>query len=392
MEGCRLSILIPTRNRQKYAENCVSTILGFNKENYEIIIQDNSDDNSLGNSPVIDGSERVRYFYTPGAVSFCDNFSKALEHACGEYCIYIGDDDCVLPYIFEIVEIASAQGIKAVRYSENVTYMWPKATKDSDNGRLVIRDTVPSIKRVSTGNAVSRMINEGYYDYQKYNFPFVYHGIVKRSVFEQIRERTGHYFGGLTPDIYAAVSLSFYIDEFLYVDFPFSLPGICPKSGAADGLTGRHNGDLSQAPHFRGHESYVWDERIPYVYSVQTIWAETAFKAMEENGYSPSLTKSNYYKYVVCLIEGNPEAKEKYIQFYTDRYPSSAGIRAAFKLSVSLRRARRFFFRGFRFAKGLFIGRYPYNGVENIERAVDLAVAHLEKKGSFNKIIQKIKG
>ena len=40
-------------------------------------------------------------------------------------------------------------------------------------------------------------------------------------------------------------------------------------------------GKLEDAPHFRGHESYEWDSRIPKFYSVETIWGDSALAAVK---------------------------------------------------------------------------------------------------------------
>ena len=114
--------------------------------------------------------------------------------------------------------------------------------------------------------------------------PRLYHGIVRRSCLDVIKEKTGAYFNGLTPDIYNAVALSLVSPKTVVADFPITVSGMCPKSGSADSATGRHTGNLADAPHFRGHDSYTWDEKIPAIYSVESIWAETVVHALRDFG------------------------------------------------------------------------------------------------------------
>ena len=45
-----LSIVIPTKNRQKYALSIIQTILSIKDYALELVIQDNSDTNELENS------------------------------------------------------------------------------------------------------------------------------------------------------------------------------------------------------------------------------------------------------------------------------------------------------------------------------------------------------
>ena len=58
-----LSILIPTRNRQKYCIGAIKEILSIGSERIEICVQDNSDDNSLEYEIKAIGSSSVIYNY-----------------------------------------------------------------------------------------------------------------------------------------------------------------------------------------------------------------------------------------------------------------------------------------------------------------------------------------
>ena len=66
------------------------------------------------------------------------------------------------------------------------------------------------------------------------------------------------------------------------MNYPITVSGICPTSGSADSATGRHTGKLEDAPHFRGHASYEWDNKAPAIYSVESIWGETVLKALKD--------------------------------------------------------------------------------------------------------------
>ncbi|MEG2541541.1 MAG: glycosyltransferase, partial [Clostridia bacterium] len=92
-----LSIIIPTKNRQEYCIAAIKHICELSvRTDFEIVIQDNSDDDSLRQAVASIGDKRVIYNYHGGVLSFVDNFSEGFEHSCGEYVCYIGDDDTVL--------------------------------------------------------------------------------------------------------------------------------------------------------------------------------------------------------------------------------------------------------------------------------------------------------
>lgn len=382
----KLSIIIPTKNRQKYALDCVKTIVNFKNNDFEIIVQDNSDNNSL--ETMLDNSikdSRLKYFYNETCLSFCANFEEAVEHSTGDYICIIGDDDCILPEIIDLTNVLREKDISAAVFPTCYSYYWPQAI-NNNAGKLVIRIKTGFIKEVNTKSALDNMLNKGNYDYQQYNFPKIYHGIVKREKFDLVKEKTGHYFGGLTPDIYSAVSLSFYIDKYIYINLPFTLPGICATSGSADSLTGRHRGDLADAPHFRGHDNYIWEKDIPYIYSVDTIWSETVFKAIRENGGHVCLTDEQYFNFLVYIIKNNAVFKKELIKLYEER----THTKAIFKFNNALLKLkiRYFLKKGFSFIKQYIRGRYTHKNVIDMESALEI-IQQLTLP--YNRLLNQIK-
>ena len=73
---------------------------------------------------------------------------------------------------------------------------------------------------------------------------------MKKECLEEIRTKTGRYFNGLSPDIYSVVALSLVSKNNVFIDYPFTISGICKTSGSADSATGRHTGKWEDAPHF----------------------------------------------------------------------------------------------------------------------------------------------
>lgn len=389
MYEAKLSIIIPTKNRQQYAYKCILTLLNFKHTGFEIVVQDNSDDPSLKEmlGDLIDGV-KLKYAYSNECLSFCSNFEKSVELSNGDYLIVIGDDDCVFPAIVDLTDVMREKNIEAAVFDTHTTYIWPNAVSEK-GGKLVVRKRREYIKKISTSSALSSMISVGNYDYQQYPFPKIYHGIIKREKFDIVKSKTGHYFGGLTPDIYSAVALSYFIDKILYINVPFTLPGTCAKSGSADSLTGRHTGELKYAPHFRGHDNYEWDVAIPYVYTVDTIWAETAFKAIKECGEAVDLSDEEYFALLVHIVKRSTMFKERMAELYATR--ANIGEREAAKLlERSAKKLSRssFIKKGWNFGVQVLRGRYVYSDVEDIESALSLAEKDIK---NHQKIITKIR-
>lgn len=280
-----LSIVVPTKNRQKYCLATVKQILNLRLDNIEIIIQDNSDENLLQSYIKCLHASNIIYNYTSDVLSFVDNFTKALMLASGDYVCMIGDDDGVLPNIYDVAINAKEKGYDAVIPSLNVVYMWPSTqpiVKNDEDGYLMLASMNRGEKVVENiKNNLIQLLKNGGQNYQQLDIPRLYHGIVSKKALEEVYSVTGKYFDGLTPDIYMATALCFTCHIVCKLNYPVTISGICPKSGSADSATGRHTGKLEDAPHFKGHSTYVWDDIIPSIYSVESIWAETILHALQ---------------------------------------------------------------------------------------------------------------
>lgn len=277
-----LSILIPTRNRLEYLEKCVPQCLGACSNHVQIIVHDNSDIEWGESEKYKREYTNFEYYHVTETLSFVDNFSKALEYAKGKFCCFIGDDDGVLPQIEEMANYMELHNIDAVSQNISATYFWPNKlnlVRNSEKGLLRIYYANNNVETKRTKKELKRLLMMGCQGYLERGLAKPYHGIVRTKLFQDLKKATGHFIEGLSPDIYASVSLSCLIDKVFVINYPITISGIGAKSGSAASATGAHTGKLSEAPHFKGHKNYKWDELVPQMYSVETIWADSALHA-----------------------------------------------------------------------------------------------------------------
>ncbi|KFF13385.1 glycosyltransferase [Chryseobacterium soli] len=277
-----LSIAIATKDREKYCVKSIQSILSLNSNKIEITISDNSATPQVKNFIEELKSTNVKYRYDSGPVSSIENFNRAIELTTGKYIILIGDDDTILPKAIEIAEWADNNDIDSVCSKEAVTYYWPGALEQYPTGALIIPPFGNNIKEISLKKNLISLLHNGLQHYLLYPLPKTYHGIVKKDILEKIKKLTGHYYGGLSPDIYSSVAVSCIAKNHFQLEEPISVAGVCPTSTTAENFTGKHSGTLENIPHLRHREGYVFDKRIPKYYSVNTIWAESGLKALEE--------------------------------------------------------------------------------------------------------------
>lgn len=284
-----LSVIIPTRNRQRYAASSIRQVMAATSPDIEVVVQDNSDVPSLQTdlTKLLRDEPRVSYEHRDGRLSFSDNFDLAVRRARGAYVAVIGDDDGVLPILEETARWAHRHRIHAVTPALSGVYYWPGSVSGSRahlDSSLVVSLSKPRARLVDPRRSLRRLFARGAVDYLSLPMVKAYHGLVSRELLDEVNLRTDRYFSGLSPDIYASVALSLVTDQVLVINWPLTLPGVCATSGSADSASGRHTGKLSDAPHFRGNADYVWSARVPPVYCVETIWAETALNALRDVG------------------------------------------------------------------------------------------------------------
>lgn len=313
MKNYNLSVVIPTKNRQQYCILVIRQVVKSTSDQVEIVIQDNSDDDRLRTEIELLDSERVIYNYEKRPLSFVENFNKALSIAHGEYLCLIGDDDGILPNIEDAVRYAKYKNLDALIPETSAVYLWPSKNpivKGGGEGYLVVSNLRNRFSSVSSRDSVEQLLRQGFQDYQKTNIPRLYHGLIHRRLLEMIEIRAGAFISGLTPDIYIAVALGLVCKKVEKVSFPITISGICPSSGSTASATGAHTGELKDAPHFRGHEYYSWDHRIPDIYTVETIWAETALHAVIDMGEEICINKLNLPFLISRLWWKYPQFKE----------------------------------------------------------------------------------
>lgn len=301
-----LSIIIATRNRYQYCVEVIDLILSYLTVDAELVIQDNSDTNTLADVVLSKQDSRIRYSYEPKPLSFVENFSKAVEKSNGMYICLLGDDDTVTKDINDVVSWMYKNNIESVTPKQNVDYIWPNTVIEEYNtGQLTIPVFTGSVYKLDVELQLKKLLKAGVINYQRFGLPRIYHGIVSKAALNEVKNRTGHFFGGLTPDIYATISLSCVIENHYVVDFPFTIAGACPASASVISRVGGHSGELSTAPHLKHRGKYEWNPLIPSYYSVETIWAETSLKALSEMGRKDLITLFAPYKFMYYSMFAN---------------------------------------------------------------------------------------
>ena len=308
-----LSIVIPTRDRASYAISAIESILEISDAQLELVIHDNSESPVL-ESYIRDNSRdsRLRFRYAPRPLSFVANFDAAVGMATGQYVCVIGDDDGVNPEIMAAAAWMKSNHVDCLAVRTAANYLWQGTGVSSTlftnvrGGSLSVFNFRGATRCADTEKEMRKFVRNGGTSYLDLDLPKLYHGLVHRRCLNAVHEKTGAYFGGLSPDIFASLAIACVADRVVVTDYPLTIPGASASSGSVvEGSLKRHSRRLEDAPHLRNRGVYNWSDLVPRVYSVQTIWADSGIAALRAMGRTDLVSQLNQPKLAAYCVAAN---------------------------------------------------------------------------------------
>jgi glycosyltransferase involved in cell wall biosynthesis len=281
-----LSIIIPTKDRYDTLIPVIDSFLNhIAGDDYEIVVQDNSADNTrwlqYANSRQ---DEKVKYFYDALPVSIKDNTNRAFENSCGQYLLFIGDDDFVSPYVLEVAEMMKEKGIENLIYPCGY-YWWNTVEFASENhyhrkeALWMPKKAAAVLQEKDAKKELDRVLRNGAVHY--YDLPRMYHGLTRRSVLERIKQQTGAYLVGSCPDMAFCVSAALVLDSYYYLNFPVSIFGGSRNSAAGWVAKKVHYARLEEVAFLPSNINAIWNKNIPRYWSANTIYAQTTCEVLQ---------------------------------------------------------------------------------------------------------------
>lgn len=371
-----ISIIIPTRNRQYYAEKTIRQISTISTE-LEIVIQDNSDDDSLRDAIAdLISSGTVKYEYESKPIPFSENYDRAASRVKSKYLCAIGDDDAILPNIVSCAKWMEEKGIDAVKPAKTLLYCHPGNINRKLSACVRSYQYTGNYRFSNPEAALVELLNAGGCNYLSKDLVGSYHGLVNMDLMNKVKEKTGKYYGGLTPDMFSVVCLSLIPNiKFAVVDYPITLPGVCPTSGSAASQSGRHVGKLKDAPHLKYLPDYKWDSRIPQYYSVETIWAETMIKAITSMNREELIDRYfNRFALAQSMYVNNEAARQDILELFDDI--TRDYVASNYRRETSCQKIRKYLDK---IAVKLSGERVVHWHVNDIEKAVELVLEQLKR-------------
>jgi len=179
----------------------------------EVIVSDNLSFDSTEAVVKNVASAKLKYVRTPRRLSMCDNFEFALHHARGDYVLFLGDDDGLMPGACRrLADLTSTHRALIYRWPVH-DYRWPEAAEPAE-----VRPTYATRgpRFINLANRAQRAVQLGGWTWAQLAKP--YHNAISRELLSKFAEKTGRVFHSTQHDVFLA----------------FALPALCPVAVEVD--------------------------------------------------------------------------------------------------------------------------------------------------------------
>lgn len=299
-----LSVAIPTKNRQRYLKVLVDELLLSTRDNFEIVIQDNSDDDSLGAWVTDKNDPRLKYHYHSGWISVVENCDQAVRQCTGAYICMLGDDDGImLDEALAYLAQARERGVEAIM-SGVLNYVWPDLSHPIFNGyggKLHLQ-LVKGLEKSNDFRALARKVVSHGGALGLEDLPCVYQGFISREAMTRLYDLAGSYFPGPSPDMANAIGLCAALKNLEHTKEVLIITGHSALSTAGAGTLRRHHGAVTAQSHLPLDTAESWSAEIPFFWSGPTIYAQSLQRALERTRNTDLGLPNMACVYAGCLV------------------------------------------------------------------------------------------
>jgi len=283
-----ISIVIPTRERADTLKFTLETALDQDNDHFEIVVSDNCSQDNTKEVVEAFSDSRIKYVNTGCRVSMCDNWDFALEHVSGDYVIYIGDDDGLMPgAINKLQKLIETMPCPIYHWTSHF-YTWP-----IDGMGPIINFIAPISHpyEIDLGKLANFSISWGTWRCEK--LPALYHSAVSKQVLNVIRERTGRVFHSMAPDIFMMFALPVFSSKAIHVGESLTVNGRSGKSNS--GIATSKEGEAVRQMFIQEYGNYkIHPTLTPMVPSAVNIIPDSTLVAMDLFRSHYSKVKFNY--------------------------------------------------------------------------------------------------
>lgn len=254
----RFIIIVPTREREDTLFYTLKTLINIKYDNYKILVCDNASKDDTADIVSNFRSDKLDYVRTPQRLSMSSNWefalSKIKETEC--YVSFIGDDDAFLSYsLIEINHLINKHKVDAITWKK-IEYCWPNHICSEYQNYLCI----PFNNFYSLINSEQKRKEFLNFSSDFNTLPCLYNSFVNIKILEKVKKHGNKiFFNSISPDVYSGIALSYFVNEYIYCDRPFSING---ASNHSNGTVSMHKPNSSLAIQFLNELDIKPDNRL----------------------------------------------------------------------------------------------------------------------------------
>ena len=236
----KITVAIPTiAGREKYLTACLMTCVSQDFEEFEILVSDNSVNQSARIVVEQFNDKRIKYVNPPTYLPMSKHWDFVISQISGDIFTIIGDDDGLMPNsIFRVMEILKQNGLEIIHHSQ-CKYVWPDSLDAQFQNTIVFFHSGEKKISIEKGNETFKKLCSGQAQY--IDGPMAYHDFVPTN---KVRAMTkgGVFFRRAAPDVYSSVAISSACASYLYVSEFLTIFGQSARSNGVAVQIGEKEG------------------------------------------------------------------------------------------------------------------------------------------------------
>lgn len=296
----KLSVVIPTRERADTLMYALKTVTSQVYDNLEIIVSDNASNDCTREIVTAIDDGRIKYTNTGNRVGMSENWEHGLSLVTGDYVMFLGDDDGLLPNACsDVAELLVKTGAKAVIWSKP-DYTWPRVAHAPNILSLKCSSGLVELQ----GDILLKEVAAGRTSYGR--LPVIYSGFVSVASIDEIKSLTNKFFQCVTPDVYSGIVFASMFKTYLYSLRPFSINGGSQHSNGINQVDSKSK----LAKFFYSESGVAIDKDFPVIPgSISSCIAEAFSQAKRRNLVgSNKLNQDRYYLNIYLDLIAQPSS------------------------------------------------------------------------------------
>lgn len=198
----QFSIVIPTRNRAGKLRHALRSALAQQFDDFEVVVSNNQSRDETEQVALSHRDARLRYIRAPRSMSMVDHWEFALGQACGDWVLFLCDDDALMPGALQsLADVAKEHSqLELIQYGV-INYVYDDGTVAEGN----YVDVPEHIPRRTTLVDSQSCLRENFRRLSG-DMPKFLNAAVHARLIQRLKDQYGRIFWDWAPD-YSSASL-----------------------------------------------------------------------------------------------------------------------------------------------------------------------------------------